>query len=81
MLTINDLSKEVDMTAVRGGTSLVGQVDLNVGDCDRRFDCDRDDEERHERHERHGDCGRDRDEGWHRRCDQKFDIASCGSQS
>jgi hypothetical protein len=26
MLNIRDLSKEIDMTAVRGGTSLVGQV-------------------------------------------------------
>ena len=80
MLTIHDLSKEVDMTAVRGGISLVGQVaataslQQNGGDFDRRRRCDRDDEERH------GDCDRDRHEGWHRRDEQKFDIASCGYQ-
>ena len=41
MLTIHDLSKEVDMTAVRGGTSLVSQVvptNVQQNDLVQKFD-------------------------------------------
>ena len=50
MLTIRDLSKEVDMTAVRGGT---GQRWPGCGDEDSRERFDSDDRHHGERGERH----------------------------
>ena len=47
MLTIRDLSKEVDMTAVRGGT---GQRWPGCGDEDSRERCGSDDRHHGERH-------------------------------
>jgi hypothetical protein len=50
MLTIHDLSKEVDMTAVRGGT---GQRWAGCGDEDSRERFGSDDRHHGERGERH----------------------------
>ena len=55
MLTIRDLSKEVDMTAVRGGWSSCGDEDSRERfDSDDRHHGDWDDRERHR-------CDRDHD--------------------
>ena len=59
MLTIQDLSKEVDMTAVRGGWSSCGDEDREWFDRDDRHHCERGDRDRdHERCERRYDASK-----------------------